>query len=212
MIKLLVTLISVDILLTNFYGVLPMEIWDAYSTSLLLKAVMWVGVVWWLVPYKYLSAKAVLAVFFLSQIVNLIEYHVSATASIWLLSISFCIFLVMVAFSLFRRYRLDSDVITDEYVYIIAKRPDRFTGFLASLWKQPFGRYAYYIDDAVFHYHHGKFKMTTACNYPMIDATVIKTNTKATKAVREQLARMLGSRWTLWHNCLTVRLKNVYDR
>jgi len=207
----LLMLVAVDMLLANFYGLFPMEIWDANTTSLLFRAAMWSGFVWYLIPYKSLAAKSVASIFFLTQVLDLLQYQMPSIGKDIMMMLSFVAFAPMMGYAAFRRYSLPSDDLVDSHVCIIARRPDRFTGFLASVFGQPFGRYAYYVNGAVFHFHHGKFKMTYGDHYPIADATIIKTNIKVTGKVREQFARSIGSRWSLWNNCVTMRLRNVHQ-
>ena len=106
----------------------------------------------------------------------------------------------------YRRYSVASDKFDDDYVYLIAKRPNSFITFFASLFGMPFGRYSYYFDGDVYHYHRNYFKRSHITAFPSGGSTIIRTKIKATAAARAGLDGMLGTRWSPINNCLTVNL------
>ena len=97
----------------------------------------------------------------------------------------------------------------NDYVYKIAKYPNSFITFLAAITGSPFGRYSYYFKGDVYYYHHDYFRKTKLDLFPLSNAVVIKTKIKASYAVGAKLEKMIGSKWSLFHNCMTVRLGNA---
>lgn len=111
-------------------------------------------------------------------------------------------------YALFRRYSLPSDDLTDDAVYIIAKPPESFVTFLASIFSRGgYGRYSYYVKGSVYHYKADKFRQTPFALYDkatdMEGAVFIRTNKNVEKA-HLRLIKKLGSKWSLWNNCMMV--------
>lgn len=179
--------------------------WYAYSVGLMAQNFVICLVIYSMIGYKDVAAKWLsfmlcvfpiieIALFLTDESYFLIAFVAGSASIAWILYASF------------RRYTLSSDELTSDFVYIIAKRPNSFITFLASIAGTPFGRYSYYCKGIVYYYHRDRFKKISADSYPMEESTILKTNIPATVREIENLNNAVGSKWSLFNNCLTVKL------
>ena len=179
--------------------------WDAYSMGFMLQQLIVCIVIYSLISYRDIEAKTLS---FLMCLFPLIEIGVFLSGEGYLLAalIAAIASISWILYATFRRYTLSSDELKDDFVYIIAKRPNSFITFLASIVGTPFGRYSYYCDGYVYYYHRDRFKKISPDRYPMEESTILKTNIPATDREIENLNNAVGSKWSLFNNCLTVKL------
>ena len=176
--------------------------WYVYAAGLIAQQMIAFMVLFSYISYEKLKDKtlaAMLCVFPFLEIALLFTHNPYGIAFIVASTLS----VMWLMWAVFRRYDVTSDTLDSEYVYAIAKPPNSFITFLAALVKM-FGRYSYYVNGSVFHYHKDYFIMTPADRFPMTDATIIRTKVRATKEVHDALTNSIGTKWGWWNNCLTV--------
>lgn len=182
---------------------------EIYKASLNIQLVVAFLLASHLVPYGKLWEKSALFIFAQSYAWDSLAFLLPN--NFYVIAANVVVFGGWMLFVLFRRDSVASDILTDEHVYIIAKRPDSFGGFLVSLFGDPYGAYAHYLKGTVFYYHKGKYLSMPVYKYNMAGKTIIKSNIEITSKVMGKATTMLKSRWSILNNCLTVliRLRHV---
>lgn len=176
--------------------------WYAYSVGLMLQQLI-IGIALFVhIDYEDIGPKWAA---FLICLFPIIEIALFFTGSPWWLGVATLISSGWLAWVSFRRYSVAPDKLGDDYIYLIAKRPNSFITFLASATGMPFGRYSYYFKGDVYHYHRNRFKKTHVSAFKMDEATIVRLDIRTSGVSRGTLEGLLGAKWGLFHNCLTVK-------
>ena len=181
--------------------------WHIYSVGLMAQNFVICSVIYSMIGYKEVAAKWLAFMLCLFPIIEIALFLIDESYFLIAL-VAGAVSIAWILYATFRRYTLPSDEMTDDFVYIIAKRPNSFITFLASIVGTPFGRYSYYCKGVVYYYHRDRFKKISADQFPMDmeESTILKTNIPATHREIENLNNAVGSKWSLFNNCLTVKL------
>lgn len=181
--------------------------WYAYSIGLMAQQLVISIALFIHIEYDDLGIKWLA---FIICSAPIIEMALFFTESPWWLGIASILSVSWLAWASYRRYSVESDTLSDDYIYTIAKRPNSLITFLASAFGGPFGRYSYYLKGDVYHYHRNQFKKTHVNNFRTKGAAIMRTEIRATERAKDRLDGMIGQKWGIFHNCLTVNIGERY--
>lgn len=194
--------ILIALLATAYSG----DHWFIYDIAKLSLISVVSYVLWMEVSYKKMMLKSVALIVFLDSIWSFGQFFTDGSLSLWLALINALIFPPWFAWALRRSYEVNSVPIEDGKTYWVSHRPNNITGFITSLFGGPVGGYSFYMNGTLYGYHRGSFG-GRRLSASKLHVVAIESNVKESQELTEYLSKLNGKKWSLLHNCVTLRLK-----
>lgn len=212
-ISLLLLVVMVQCLSRHLLPLLPEQVADyAWQINDVLRAIgmsATLGVCVTLTPWRMLRLKCLLAAFcgyYISDVIVCASWYAWHFPSwLFILIVQGSGFFGMAAFYWWRSYIHPSDVLESGYLYCVRSIPANAQDFLISLSGiyGPDGGYSLYANGFLYKFSGGRLVRRKVLSLPAISYHVMRGD-KADAAIVTQLDSLIGMRWTLNKNCLTV--------
>lgn len=180
--------------------------WDGYYFSKLLIIGTLSGILWYKLSYAELMLKSVALIVFLDAVWNVGQFFMDGAYQGSFELLNAFIFVPWFAWALQRSYEAKSVPIVDGKVYWIAHKPDDLKSFLPSLFGGPVGGLSIYMDSMLYGYHKGVFK-GRSIDLSKLNVVAIESSLMVSHELTQELSRMKGRKWSLFNNCLTMRVQ-----
>lgn len=158
-----------------------------------------------LVPYSSLRIKCAAAVVAGAAFVDL-ACVVANLPGYWYWLVAQLFAGIGLAFFYFlRSYDQPSDTIDDAHLFCLRSKPESLQDFLIAMLGVygPSGGYSLYANGTIYRYRRGELTAKTCAGIPPLRYNVTR-GSPITSAMIRELQFLVGSKWSLRNNCLTV--------
>lgn len=115
--------------------------------------------------------------------------------------------LVVMAWYLYRQYEIPSDPLDGRHVFIVRRKPSGVQDWLLSMVGRATGGTSVYCRGFWYHYRHGEFVKSDKSELSTrLDRHVIIKSKRCDDEFVALINSIVGTRWTLIHNCMTLVL------
>jgi hypothetical protein len=162
-----------------------------------------------LAPWRMLRLKCLFAAlcgYYISDVLVCISWYAWGFPSpVVAFVIQGCSFVAAASYYWWRSYEQPSDHLQHGYLYCVRHIPSNTQDFLISLsgFYGPDGGYSLYTNGYLYKFSSGRLVRRKVSTLPAISYHVTRGD-KADQAIVDKLDSMIGMRWTLNKNCLTV--------
>lgn len=168
------------------------------------------------IGYKQLKIKCIFAYFAIASIIDFVALALSYIFHPDILAWSYVVQIVavfpIVFFYAFRRYSEPSDPLETDHLFCLRKKPAGVQDFVISMLGTfgSGGAYALLANDKVYAFRNGKVIKYDITHLRQDDYHITR-GARLTPAILEELENILGAKWTLRSNCVTL-LGSIWRR
>lgn len=158
-----------------------------------------------LVPYASLRLKCAAAVVAGAAVVDLLCVVLSIPGYWYWLVAQVVAGIGLASFYFLRSYDQPSDPIDDAHLFCLRSKPESLQDFLIAMLGVygPSGGYSLYANGIIYRYRRGELVAKTCAGIPPLRYHVTRGK-PITGAMIRELKFLVGSKWSLRNNCLTV--------
>ena len=181
--------------------------WQAHDAEMHINLVLAIAYCIYVTSYREIDKKCALFAWLGFEIVSMFQsiifvFGISISRNILPFEILASVFFVY--FYAFRSYSHKSDEIDDEHIFLCRKKPKTVQGVLLSmLTPSAMGGVGVFYKGSIYHFSAGvltKNRFTNNDNY------VVTRLYRPTITTIDKLEGLIGTKWTIRQNCLTVLL------